>query len=529
MNAHLVSMQLKTTRWIIEEMHQMSPTVQFDAKYNSSEFVGNLERCLSIDDKHTLENGWNGMLQYGLTNGALDGTDEWVKYPGSGWIEFDPKALTADNDTFPGSADIVVYEPCNYRSNIAYTYAMLEMCDRVGFLAKLEPSFGIRYDDFTHPLMTIHGVLSIGSAFMHASSTSLGNALDVIPIDIIALLNLQRGLQSIPYNPVLHDVTMQHIQNIDVTVQNIDRQSQDGQSQDGQSQDGQSGVYYVDLIRTILELPVYQWETALRALPQPSQYRTFSCVITMAAMLITDNEDYIGFVVDAFDNILSAGDFEFLKTDFVPTWQRTRPALTDLSGHQRAQLANEFSGTLLRFVFAFYWQEEVFPHDGHYDADAIQQAGEQMYRLNVIIDDLANWTYIHRDFQQGIDTYPGVNECRYQQPHSIWHEQSALGLTDLSALMETFDATLQSISDGFTIEPGLFGCLVFNDCIDVTDGIDLNKLLQCVQRIPILNPNPPCNQYVNVAALVPCLRGCTDNVCLMECATRHGDVGFRVR
>lgn len=128
-----------------------------------------------------------------------------------------------------------------------------------------------------------------------------------------------------------------------------------------------------------------------------------------------------------------------------------------MSGRQRLQLSTEFLGTLLRFGFAVYWQEELIPHDGIYDEDAVSRAGENMYRLNGIIDDLAGWTYMYDEFQHGIHTYPSVEECRYQQPRSIWHEQSALALTDLSELSKTIDAALQSEPDGWTINRGCSG------------------------------------------------------------------------
>jgi hypothetical protein len=53
------------------------------------------------------------MIEYGMSGGALDGSDNWVKedqFPDRGWREFDPKPLAFDNVTYPGAADIICYE-----------------------------------------------------------------------------------------------------------------------------------------------------------------------------------------------------------------------------------------------------------------------------------------------------------------------------------------------------------------------------------------------------------------------------------
>ncbi len=84
-----------------------------------------MNTCLAqfSDGRHDLKkvqvDGWNGMIEYGISGGALDGSDPWFKNPNSSWREYNPTPMTADNTTFPGAQNILIYEPCNYVSNIA--------------------------------------------------------------------------------------------------------------------------------------------------------------------------------------------------------------------------------------------------------------------------------------------------------------------------------------------------------------------------------------------------------------------------
>ena len=556
---NLLKPVIPVTYWIINEMYKMSENntiqnnnieINFVKHHPINVEVGivdRLQECLHTSGLgnaiHGLENGWQGMIQYGVTQGSLDGTDVWYKQPdeNQGWLEYSPVAITDDLETFPGAHEIIVYEPCNYRSNVAYMFTMLELCNQLQ--GEQNPNDGTVQDSMSintsinTAIIAIHGTLSVGSSFLHASSTSLGNALDVIPINVIALLNLQQGLYSVPYDSILHDVKYNVEYNVDQNVHNTYKSSKSSKSLKPRMKETPSGIQYVETIFSILQTSVYGWEDSLRQIGIPNQFRTFSCIVIVASTIVFGQDRLDAILLEIFEIILSPLDYEFIKTHFLPTWRQTLPPLETMSGQTRVRVANQFIGALLRFSFAFYWQEELFQHDGLMDPNAIHEAGEQMYRLNDIIDDISNVTFINQDFQRGIDVYPGVDECRYQQPHSIWHEQSALGLTDLAFLTKSIDESLRSTSDGYTIEPGLIGCLLIHECIVFNgDDIDVSIILQCIQRIPIINPNPPCSAFANVVLLTSCLNSCVVNdpsmllksICALDCLTKHGRIGFEL-
>jgi hypothetical protein len=69
---------------------------------------------------------------------------------------------------------------------------------------------------------------------------------------------------------------------------------------------------------------------------------------------------------------------------------------------------------------------------------------------------------------------------------------------------------------------GFAVCLLQNDCIAMDDAgeIDIGKMIDCIQRIPIFNPNPVCGSFVDTIPLLACL-GEEDPLDLLNCALPH--------
>ena len=94
---------------------------------------------------------------------------------------------------------MAIWEPCNYVSNLAYDRLAVEICSQTGWslptqnVNKIAQSFAL---------------LTFGSAFYHGSETVLGNRQDTTSNDLFAFILHQAGLVNIPYNPVLHDLSL---------------------------------------------------------------------------------------------------------------------------------------------------------------------------------------------------------------------------------------------------------------------------------------------------------------------------------
>ena len=89
------------------------------------------------------------------------------------------------------SDGVVIYEPCNYASNIAYYHDATEMCRNAGQLSmsrssifsKLDSSFGGNFEcssfrDSEVALIQTFSFLGWGSALWHGSHTVLGAVVD---------------------------------------------------------------------------------------------------------------------------------------------------------------------------------------------------------------------------------------------------------------------------------------------------------------------------------------------------------------
>jgi neutral ceramidase len=71
---------------------------------------------------------------------------------------------------------------------------------------------------------------------------------------------------------------------------------------------------------------------------------------------------------------------------------------------------------------------------------------------------------------------------------------------------------------------GLVSCLVQEECIQLVDGeLDVPTLINCLQRIPVVNPNPACASFVDVIPITACVAGCGDEdaiPCILECVVQ---------
>jgi hypothetical protein len=156
------------------------------------EFIAKLETCLlSIDDTHAIEaqdGGWNSMNRYFLSNGTkndyMGQDDTWgsclpgpdSRCPVGGYQEW---IQNPEGATF-GENNMVIYEPCNYASNIAYYHSVLRLCDYPSLNIPLENKKALKRSYSTHALV---------SSMWHGSHTYVGYTADDNMIGVIAYLS----------------------------------------------------------------------------------------------------------------------------------------------------------------------------------------------------------------------------------------------------------------------------------------------------------------------------------------------------
>jgi hypothetical protein len=146
-----------------------------------------------------------------------------------------------------GNINILIYEPCNYASNIAYYHSTTRICDY--------PNWSLNQDQLK-AFKRIFGTLAIGSAFWHGSYTHVGHSFDTNMIAVISYLAHQATIGNLPSNSSI-------FKELSTT------------------QRSKSAIEVVEeLIQVINNQPAKNWKSYLDNLDIPHDYYvTFSAII----------------------------------------------------------------------------------------------------------------------------------------------------------------------------------------------------------------------------------------------------------
>ena len=94
---------------------------------------------------------------------------------------------------------MAIWEPCNYVSNLAYDRLAVELCSQTDWTMSQQE---------VNKIAESFALITFGSAFYHGSEKVLGNRQDTTSNDLFAFILHQAGLVNVPYNPVLHDLSL---------------------------------------------------------------------------------------------------------------------------------------------------------------------------------------------------------------------------------------------------------------------------------------------------------------------------------
>ena len=122
------------TFWIEKQLNEMQthyhPATNFDPK-----FFNQMINCFNKDgDDLTLSSqnaAWAGMVEYWKAGGDpkdFEGMDDsWGA--ADKFNERNPVDYLRTEPTVFGNEGMIIYEPCNYVSNVAYYHSVTEICD----------------------------------------------------------------------------------------------------------------------------------------------------------------------------------------------------------------------------------------------------------------------------------------------------------------------------------------------------------------------------------------------------------------
>lgn len=178
--------------------------------------------------------------------------------------------------------------------------------------------------------------LAFCSAFWHASQTLLGNVTDNRLIDLVSYIAHQASLSNLKGSSIIHEL------------------SKTPRSKSGVD----SNTELNDLLRT---KPPSDWMDGILGLDMPQYYFTFSALVTSMFTFIFP-ESIVDWIIPELMKLFPLS--EEVK-DFILNFYL--PELRSATSHLRISIIAKFNlffkvlGTIGKLMYAFLWQEWVFP------------------------------------------------------------------------------------------------------------------------------------------------------------------------
>ena len=268
---------------LIDMLEAMQQLMTGESSYFDPAFLDELLQCwdnTQPDLKEAQNNAWQGMIDYFLNNGFDE--DPWGQSAyNSSWLE--------SNATAQDLYSILIYEPCNYASNIAYYHGANEICKNEGNLQISEESSVAVIQAFSY--------LGFGSSFWHGSVTDLGITMDIGFIDILAYVLHQASIENLRMlgaSPVITDLnsTPRNLSGIEMTSSILDM---------------------------FMNKPVYEWKTHIDDIDKPDRFLIFSGIVSSACSLAL-NDDTFDSLAPIFLELLGVDEEfqEFILNDYIP-------------------------------------------------------------------------------------------------------------------------------------------------------------------------------------------------------------------
>jgi hypothetical protein len=377
---------------------------------------------------------FDGFVQWGISNGT-DGNlhpqptpDDNVNHNGSdywdgmsNYLEHYLTPMSSNDDVIKGASKVHIQQPCNYNSNIAYYSSMLSLWKGDGIT---DHAWSIP-QGVKNLLAASFGTLGSGSAFFHGSGTQLGCRIDNAPIGHIAITAYQAAVSSLVYDDVVtHVMTEEEMVN-----------------------GTKMGTRVINEFVNIFEQQsVFEWDDSILTLNQYFQgdYKlTFAAIVTLNARLELPSrvgDLLLKFLCQVFGFDANMTDFLFKEYDTrLQTLLQTSP---QLSSSDKRVLLKRGLGVLVKIGYAMTWQEELFVGPWLDSKGANKIGATVMPLVNALADELTGYDH-GVEVRTGVGIYPDAKRCRGQEPHSKWHEESAVGLTDLVYLTDDIDYLLR--------------------------------------------------------------------------------------
>ena len=274
------------------------------SEYFDPAFLNSLKECWDETDpdlRGASNGAWQGMIDYFDNDGY--GSDPWGSDRGS-WHEYNPRTQDFHN--------MIIYEPCNYASNMAYYHDATEMCHNKNKLSMSRDSYVAIIQSFSF--------LAFGSSVMHGSNTRLGN-LDGHMIGVLSY--------------AIYQASIEHLRDLGASPIITDLKSTN------------RALTGVEMARSMsdmfLTMPVNQWLSHFTAMDRPEYELTFSAIVTSMLSISLDNQQLINIFREVTPPFLDCGSLtSFLKHGTVDFLAPVLMDLFDLKEEQRDFILNQY-------------------------------------------------------------------------------------------------------------------------------------------------------------------------------------------
>ena len=248
------------------------------------------------------------------------------------FLHFSGFSLTERNATFlqlPHYQKLLVLEPCNFASNIAYYHMNIALAS---------------YDRWALSPPTVRGLaqasagLALGSAFWHGSNTELGGEADTVMIAVMAYIMQQASMEHLTptiKTSVLSDLKMERRVMSGVDIAQL----------------------LTDMYRTE---PNSNWLNILTTLDIPSYETSFAALITSLLTLLFPApvvQPAAAALIDLFG--IDTPTKHFILQAYIPEVRRAFSGI-EITPGQRIDLLFSTITTVKKLVYAFLFQEITF-------------------------------------------------------------------------------------------------------------------------------------------------------------------------
>lgn len=117
---------------------------------------------------------------------------------------------------------------------------------------------------------------------------------------------------------------------------------------------------------------------------------------------------------------------------------------------EKTTLFEKFVGCLVKLLASFVYQEHyVKVPEEFYALIPMEIAAAMLPYVNHVASKISGFPQTDEAVNNSKGVYPGDDKCRHQQPHSLWHEESASGLLELIFVTDYIHKVLKTAQDRY--------------------------------------------------------------------------------